>query len=306
MTFTVDILSTEFDRNMLKSSLDIKVVHFIDQATWNKAPVSRAHKASSRAAVGRSTSGLIVAVLASTRSASQWKELSRAIGSMRERVAWPLVLAQREAPPELAIHIPLDAMQSILLASRPFNMPYVAPDFSALRRLIQARVQGAEDQLIASASVDAGELFVWSCEPKLYRCAVNKLTSLAALSEAQQKDVQVSATGTRLHWDAGDIDLTLDAIRDLIDPEYHKAQKASWRKEAVRYGKAVARLRRDFKLKQSDIKGLSERQVRRLEEGDSVPQLATLEKLAKAHEMDLSEYLERLARLARSKHSSRT
>lgn len=43
-------------------------------------------------------------------------------------------------------------------------------------------------------------------------------------------------------------------------------------------------------LTQSDIDGLTSRQVRRLEEGDTIPQIETLRRLAAAHGMTVDDY----------------
>jgi transcriptional regulator with XRE-family HTH domain len=55
-------------------------------------------------------------------------------------------------------------------------------------------------------------------------------------------------------------------------------------------------LRQQYQLKQSDIAGLSERQVRRIESGEGT-KVATLELLAKAQGMELSTYLDAVASL---------
>ena len=52
-------------------------------------------------------------------------------------------------------------------------------------------------------------------------------------------------------------------------------------------------------MNQSDITGLTDRQVRRLEEGNTVPHIDTLKKLAVAHEMSIDDYLKELAKRAR-------
>jgi transcriptional regulator with XRE-family HTH domain len=92
------------------------------------------------------------------------------------------------------------------------------------------------------------------------------------------------------------VDLDLDAIRTYADPEVRKQREADRRKDAVRYASAIRRLREERGLKQTDIKGLSERQVRRLEEGDTLPHSSTLNKLAAAHGMSINDYMGELAK----------
>jgi alkylresorcinol/alkylpyrone synthase len=57
-------------------------------------------------------------------------------------------------------------------------------------------------------------------------------------------------------------------------------------------------------LKQTDIKGLSERQVRRLEEGDTLPHSSTLTKLAASHGMSINDYMGELAKRSGRRASS--
>jgi len=65
-----------------------------------------------------------------------------------------------------------------------------------------------------------------------------------------------------------------------------------------RLGNAVTDLRHDRGLSQSDVKGISARHLRRIEEGESTPRLATLRRLAEAHGLPLNEYLGELGRRA--------
>ncbi|MFM7577941.1 MAG: helix-turn-helix domain-containing protein, partial [Microcystaceae cyanobacterium] len=62
------------------------------------------------------------------------------------------------------------------------------------------------------------------------------------------------------------------------------------------FGKAIAQLRKKHHLKQSDIKGLSERQVSRIEQGGTT-RVETLQLFAQAHHMNLNDYLNAVANL---------
>jgi hypothetical protein len=176
--------------------------------------------------------------------------------------------------------------------------PYIVPDPKAFRRLVLARSHGAEKQLIASATIEGGMLSVWSCEPRLYQCPVSDIPALAALDEEALAAFEVSETGTRIHWPDGDIDINMDTVREHTDDEYRKKHEAESRRQAARYGKAIRTLRERHRLSQKAISGLSDRQVRRLEEGETVPHLSSLKKLAEAHGMEVNAYLGELAKLS--------
>lgn len=178
---------------------------------------------------------------------------------------------------------------------------YLAPDLKALRRLVRARLAGAEDKLIASALVEDGKLVVWSCEPKRYSVAVAEIPALAKVSAKHLTAFELNDSGSRLRWDKADVDLDLDAIRYYADPTAKKEQDEARRHEAARYAEAIRAYREERGLKQTDIEGLTERQVRRVEQGENVPRSATLKKLAAAHGVSLDQYLRELAK--RSKRS---
>ncbi|MCC6806828.1 MAG: helix-turn-helix domain-containing protein [Deltaproteobacteria bacterium] len=181
-------------------------------------------------------------------------------------------------------------------ASRHHVDPYIASDPAALRRLVLAHQVGAEGQLIASASVEDGKLVVWSCEPRRYEVATAVIPALASMPAKALQTFEVSSTGSRIHWQAGDVDLNLDSVRAHADPRVRREHQAEMRSEAARYADAIRRLRIEKGLTQAGVPELSERQVRRLEEGQSMPRAATLARLATAHGMSTNEYLSELAK----------
>ena len=179
---------------------------------------------------------------------------------------------------------------------------YLAPDLDSVRRIVQARKAGAEDKLIASASIDDGKLVVWSCEPKRYVVSLSEIPALSGLSAQDAAKLRLSQSGSRLHWGKGDIDLDLRSIRYYADPKTKKALDRARREDASRYAIAIRSFREEQGLNQSDIPGLTDRQVRRIEQGENIPQTETLAKLAAAHGLELDEYMSELAK--RSKHEA--
>jgi hypothetical protein len=166
--------------------------------------------------------------------------------------------------------------------------------------MVRARQAGAEDKHIASALDEDEKLVVWSCEPTRYVVRVAEIPALAGLSPRELTTFELNESGSRLRWHKADVDLDLATIRYYADPKARKEQDAARRQEAASYAAAIRTLREERGLKQTDIEGLTERQVRRVEQGENVPRSATLRKLAAAHGMTLDRYLGELAK--RSKH----
>ena len=153
--------------------------------------------------------------------------------------------------------------------------------------------------LIASVSIDDGKLVVWSCEPRRFDVDVSEISVLAKLSADDLTKFELSASGSRLRWTRADVDINLDTIREYADPGVRREHETRARQEATRYADAIRRFREERGLKQSDIEGLTDRQVRRLEEGGTVPQIETLRRLASAHGMAVDDYLRELAKTSR-------
>ena len=163
------------------------------------------------------------------------------------------------------------------------------------QRVIFAWSVGAQDKLIADANVIDDHLFVLSCANEPFEIPFGAIRDLAKIPASERGDFEIAEDGSYLHWPKFDIHLDLDEIRCAADPKLRAAAAAQSIEYDVNFGKAVAGLRKEIGLRQSDIRGLSERQVGRIEKG-SRPRLDSLEKLAEAHGMKINDYLEAIAR----------
>lgn len=170
----------------------------------------------------------------------------------------------------------------------------VYSDAGIPRRVLAAWAHSAQEQLIAKVSVSKERLFVLSCALQPYEIAFDTMPSLKRIPLAERGNFAVDEDGSYIHWPGPDIHLDLDAIRAAVDPEARARAEAARAVHDGRYGGAIAKLRLRMGLKQSEIKGLSERQVRRIEKGEGTTYEA-LRRLAAAHRMDLESYLRELA-----------
>lgn len=207
-------------------------------------------------------------------------------------VPWIVIEVEPVSPPHS------EALQALVqLTAQLGRAPYITSALPVVRRMILAHKSNAERQLIASASISGDKLVVWTCEPRRLEVPVKVIPALARMEPASLATFVVSESGSRIHWPEDDVDLTAESIRAFADPEVRLEQQAIRRAEATRYARSIRSLREQRGLRQSDIPGLTERQVRRLEEGDTMPRVATLEKLARAHGMDVNAYVAALATL---------
>jgi transcriptional regulator with XRE-family HTH domain len=159
---------------------------------------------------------------------------------------------------------------------------------------LRAWQAGAQDALIAEASVSEGRLFLLSCALEHLDLLIRQVPALAHASDEDLRGFQLAEDGSYLHWPRLDVHLDLGAVRYLIDPVARRRMDLVRVAHDRRFGEAVASLRRDRGLEQWAIPGVSERQVRRIEAG-SIPRVSTLEKLAAAHGKKVDEYLAEIA-----------
>ncbi|MBI4704507.1 MAG: helix-turn-helix domain-containing protein [Deltaproteobacteria bacterium] len=287
MTYPVEIVAAE------PAQAQIAAGH----AEWPRSVRFLASPSSRKVA-----SRLLVARLEELEQQARWRDLALLLRLLRRQHADSslVLLGPGRGKSTTASIGQLQGLALLSKSSTPGSKldPYIVPDEAAFRRLMLARFHGAEKQIVASASIEDGILSVWSCEPRLYQLPVEDIPVLAALGEEALRAFEVSETGSRIHWAEGDVDINMDTVREHADADYRKKHQDEHRKEAARYGKAIRALREKRGLSQKRIPGLSDRQVRRLEEGKTVPHLSSLRKVAEAHGMDIEAYLAELAKLS--------
>ena len=164
------------------------------------------------------------------------------------------------------------------------------------QRVINAWDWEAQDQLIANATQIGDRLLVVSCALEKIEVAFNDLPSLKVIPEEERGNFILAEEGSYLYWPQSDIHLDLEALRYVVDPAVKMRMDTEKLMHDQQFGKAIARLRKEHHLKQSDIKGLSERQVSRIEQGGTT-RVETLQLFAQAHHMNLNDYLNAVANL---------
>ena len=169
---------------------------------------------------------------------------------------------------------------------------------SVPRRVLGAWLHNAQAELIAYATVAKDRLIVISCEPKTYEVRFDQLPALKKIAPQDRRSFEIAEDGSFIWWPTGDIHLDLDALRTVTDPAWNKRAKRLRRTHGREYGAAIAALRKEHGLRQTDIPAVSERQLRRIEESGAVS-VRTMEQLAKAHGMAIADYLDALARKLR-------
>ena len=160
------------------------------------------------------------------------------------------------------------------------------------KRVIEAWRNGAQNELIAFASVidDSKNLLMINCSMERFEVPIAAFSALEGASKDELNNLIIDDDGSYVYWPKIDVHLNLDSIRYVIDPQWRTRKDIESFKAYENFGHAVAELRKEKGLRQSDIPDLSSRQVRRIEQGQ-FPSMKALKALSSAHSMSLSEYL---------------
>jgi hypothetical protein len=128
------------------------------------------------------------------------------------------------------------------------------------------------------------------------RVPIERLLVLERLSKKERNTFEIDEDGTFIYWPSGDIHLGWEQFECAVDEAVYLKSKQQTEAFNRAYGAAIRAWREERGLRQSDIEGLTPRQVGRVESGQCRATLSALRKLAKAHHMSVGEYMEELSR----------
>jgi hypothetical protein len=171
--------------------------------------------------------------------------------------------------------------------------PIVSHLFS---RVCSALAEGGTRGSIIDAYAVGDSLRVRGPRQRMLHVPMEALPSLRDRPRAAQRKFEIDPDGSFLYWPDLDVHLGWNQFLQVVDPvELRKAQQRSAGFNQ-RYGAAIRRLREHAGIPQSKIPGLTERQVRRIEQGESRATSRALAAFAKAHGLDTNAYLDTLAK----------
>jgi hypothetical protein len=223
---------------------------------------------------------------------------------VRESIALPEWSAGGATRYLVVVDIPdqvLPRVFSTLDLRRPDQRLHATLDVGVIRRLLVATARQEPMLGIVDAYVWDETLTLVTGDLQFRSFPLNRVPRIAGLSSEEQGRFDVDVDGSHLYWPSGDIHLGVSQILQHADPMY-LADIAIERNRQDHTGAALRRLREEHCLRQADITGLSERQVRRIEDGISRLRVETAEKFATAFGMDLGVLLDQVGRYAAEIH----
>ena len=201
-----------------------------------------------------------------------------------------------------AIAVLCDAVLAIILSKiqsdrrlcRKELIPFVFEGNEMWQRIVMAFHNNVADKMIAMASVIDSTLYVRSCNFRSYVVPIDRISALNQMPPTEYNRFEILSAGSRIHWNCGDVDLSLDNIRYIVDPGFQREAEKKKRMELAKLAKSIRRVRKRHQLRQGDC-GITDREMRRIERGEVVVHSKTLEKIAAAHKLTLSEYLREIS-----------
>jgi hypothetical protein len=198
------------------------------------------------------------------------------------------------------VDVPVQALVRLPRAPglhRPEYRLYQTPDAGSLRRLLIALARPEPMLGIVDAYTVGASLHMVTGDME-FRCfPMPKIPVLARLSASERPRFVIDPDGSYLHWPQRDIHLGVSQLLQEVDPAF-MADVAIRRSERDRLGPALRAMREERGLRQSDIPGIGERQVHRIETGVSRLRYESAQKFAKAFGITPGALLTELAQRA--------
>lgn len=220
-----------------------------------------------------------------------------------DAVALPAHLITSETRYLIYGDVPLAALlsiPSILQLHKPDQRAHLTQDANAVRRALVSHLRNDPlEGLVDAFMMDAYKLVLIQSNLKRLSVNVGDIPYLSKLGVADRQNFEIDIDGSFLYWPKGEIHMGLSQILQATDPEY-LAEIEIRRNELDYTGDAISAWRQELGIRQAEIEGFSERQVRRIEHGASRLTSQSAELFAKAFGLSLAQFINELAERTRT------
>lgn len=173
-----------------------------------------------------------------------------------------------------------------------------ASDCGQAAALIRRTISGAStsnNHRIVDAWWEGDQFVILSATFERLAVPLARLGKFIGQDQKSLRQFEIDPDGSFVYWPHADVHFGWFQFLQLVDPAAVVSAQAKKRQFNVRYGAAIKRQRESRDLRQSDIPGLTPRQVGRIESGQCRATVSALRKLAAAHGLEMSDYLAALA-----------
>lgn len=188
----------------------------------------------------------------------------------------------------------LNRLPRALHLTRADDRLWLTRDAAAVRRLVLGFARRQPVLGIVDAFVLGGELNVLTGDMEQRTFPIRRIPELVPLSARQRGDFRIDQDGSYLHWPSHDVHTGVSQLLQQFDPMFMVDVEIE-RNERDQTGAALRAMREQRGLRQTDIPGMSERQVHRIETGVSRLRWPSVQKFAAAFGIEPKPFLDELA-----------
>ena len=183
---------------------------------------------------------------------------------------------------------------STLRLHKPDRRLRVSRDPSVVKRLVIALKRPAPWEGILDAYVLEDSLVVVLGDMSVREFPIRRLPGVGRLEREEFGDFEIDSAGSCLYWPCRDVHMGPSQMLQAVDPMY-LAEVEIRRYEMERVSLALLDMRNDRQLKQTEIPGLSERHIRRLEKERTRLTVEAAARFADAFGLTVAEFLDELS-----------
>ena len=185
-------------------------------------------------------------------------------------------------------------LASTLRLHKPDQRLQVCRDPLVVKRLVIALTRPAPWEGILDAYVLEESLVVVLGDMSAREFPIGKLPKVRGFEPAALGHFVIDSAGSYLYWPDRDVHMGPSQMLQAVDPMYLSDVEIR-RYEMERVSVVLRAMRNSRQLKQTEIPGLSERHVRRLEKENVRLTVDAATKFASAYELTLAEFLDELS-----------
>ncbi|MBS0289815.1 MAG: helix-turn-helix domain-containing protein [Proteobacteria bacterium] len=172
-----------------------------------------------------------------------------------------------------------------------------------LRRIINAYKIQAPSELIAKFSVykeENDEVFLQITAADFTELTINPKTisALANMTYDQLLQFELEEYGFNVCWPKKDIHLNLESFKIVTDQKFMKKRMKEIEKDKKEFGALMKKYRESSsEFTQKDFGGISDRQIRKYENGENYPSTESLQTISATYGLTINDYFEKLAQM---------
>lgn len=185
-------------------------------------------------------------------------------------------------------------LATILRLHKPDRRLHISRDPEVAKRIVIALSRSVPWEGIVDAHVISDLLCVLLGDMTVREFPKKELPGLRNVSQQVFKHFQIDSAGSFLHWPDLDLHMGPSQLLQAVDPAY-LADVEIERYAMENVSQALYDMRVDRSLRQTDIEGLSDRHVRRLENEQTRLSVGAAEIYAGAFGQDFAEFLDELS-----------